>query len=65
MHRRENYCLNDFIGDLGGVFEVLVYIMGIVMVPLSRHAFVVEMLEKNFRIYQRVNSEKAEDAFAS
>ena len=29
--QRENYCLNDFFGDLGGVFEVILFFLGIFM----------------------------------
>ena len=57
MFRRENYCFNDLIGELGGVFEVMVFVVGIVMMPLSEHAFIIEVLERNFSIYQKESLE--------
>ena len=38
-HTRQVYNVIDFIGDLGGVLEILVMIFGIVLYPLSEFQF--------------------------
>lgn len=60
VFQRQNYCLNDFIGDVGGVFEVISFLVGIFMVPISRFAFIVRMLESNFKVFQAYSEEPNE-----
>jgi hypothetical protein len=48
LHTREVYNLMDLVGDLGGVFEVVISIIGIFMFPISNHSFVFKALEKLF-----------------
>lgn len=50
--RRQAFCLNTLIGELGGVNELLFFIFSIFLLPLSRHSFIVSMLETNFRMQQ-------------
>lgn len=49
---RQTYCLNNLFGDLGGVNELLTFIFSIFLLPLSRHSFIVDMLETNFRMQE-------------
>jgi hypothetical protein len=48
LHSREVYHIMDLIGDLGGVFEVIITIFGIFVFPMSQHSFVMKALEKLF-----------------
>ena len=34
----------DLIGDLGGVLEVIVFVCGLVLYPISEHSFVLKTL---------------------
>lgn len=49
-HRRKNYAMLDFIGELGGVFELLVVFFGFLMYPISRHSFIMMVLSKSFMV---------------
>ena len=43
-HQRQVYNLLDLLGDLGGVLEVLVFIFGIFLYPISEHSFTMKAL---------------------
>ena len=45
-HSREVYNLMDLIGDLGGVLEVITFMFGIFLVPISEFSFVIKALQK-------------------
>jgi hypothetical protein len=48
QHQRELYNLLDFIGDLGGVFEILVSFFSFFIMPISEHSFILKALSKLF-----------------
>lgn len=45
MLQRQAYALNNLIGDLGGVYDVLFTLLAIFVMPWSRHNFIVSQLE--------------------
>ena len=45
-HQREVYNLFDLIGDLGGVLEVILAVLGLFILPVSEHSFVMKALSK-------------------
>jgi hypothetical protein len=48
LHTREVYNIIDLIGNLGGVFEIIVKVLGLFFLPISSHSFVMKALEKLF-----------------
>ena len=46
--------MNDLIGDLGGVFEVLVFIGSIILRNVGHHSFIIGVLQKNFSIKTQI-----------
>ena len=40
------YSFLDFLGDLGGVTEVIMLTFGFFLLPLSEHSFIVEATKK-------------------
>ena len=54
VHKRKNYSLMEIIGDLGGVFELLVLCVGFFIRPISRHSFIMKVLRKTFMIEQHI-----------
>ena len=38
----------DLLGDLGGVVEVLIFVFGIFIFPISEHGFILAALNKLF-----------------
>jgi hypothetical protein len=47
---REIYSLLDLLGDLGGVTDVLIFIIGIFIFPISQHSFTMRYLQKMFLV---------------
>ena len=47
-HQRTVYNFVSFIGDLGGVLELLLFIFGILLFPWNEHSFFVKVLNKLF-----------------
>ena len=45
-HSREVYNILDLIGDLGGVLEVIIFVFGVFLFPISEFSFVMKALEK-------------------
>ena len=43
-YKREVYNLLDLMGDLGGVLEVMIFVCGIMLYPISEHSFVLKAL---------------------
>ena len=41
MHVREVFNLFDLVGDLGGVIEVMIIVMGVLLYPISEHSFLL------------------------
>lgn len=38
----------DFIGDIGGVSEVFIFMLGIFIIPFSKFSFVLKAVQKLF-----------------
>lgn len=49
-HLKEEYCLNDVVGDLGGVFDVFVVVVGFLISPIARHIFVIQVMQKKYKV---------------
>ena len=45
-HVRETYRLIDILGDLGGVIEILMLVLGTFLFPISEHSFILKALQK-------------------
>jgi hypothetical protein len=45
---REVYNVLEILGDLGGVLEVVIAIVGLFFYPISHHRFVLKALKKLF-----------------
>ena len=54
VQRRKNYSLLDIFADLGGVFDILKYLLGILLLPVARHSFIIKVLKKTFNIEQHI-----------
>jgi hypothetical protein len=62
VHQREIYGILDVIGDLGGVLDVIIFIFGLLLFPISEHSFIMKALQKLFLartdkedIFEKVN----------
>lgn len=60
LHRRQNYSLMGILGDVGGVFELLCSMVGVFLIPISRHSFMLHVLKKTYNVEQYVESEESE-----
>jgi hypothetical protein len=40
-YRREVYNILDFFGDIGGVTEIFILFVGIIMLPAQRHIYIL------------------------
>jgi hypothetical protein len=49
-HKREVYTFMNLIGDLGGVLELILGIMGLFLVPYNEHNFTLEAIEKYYTL---------------
>jgi hypothetical protein len=49
-HSREIYSLLDLLGDLGGVTDVLVFLVGGLIFPIAEHHFIMKYLQKMFLV---------------
>ena len=43
---RQAYDINNMLGDLGGVFRVLVTFFGVIFYPISQYLFYVNSMQK-------------------
>ena len=41
-HIRERYRIMDILGDLGGVIEIIMIVLGTVLYPISEHSFILK-----------------------
>ena len=48
-HKREAYSLLDFIGDIGGVLDVIIMFIALVFAPFSEHSFIVNAVTSLYR----------------
>ena len=49
FHVREVFTLFDLVGDLGGVIEVLIITLGILLYPISEHSFLLSASKLLFK----------------
>jgi len=47
-YKRHVYNFVDFLGELGGILELIVFLCGIIMYPINEHKFYVYSLSKLF-----------------
>ena len=40
------YTCVDLLGDLGGVAEIVIFVFGVFLLPVSEHSFVIKALER-------------------
>ena len=64
-HTRQVYNILDLMGDLGGVLEVLVFIFGLFLFPISEHSFTMKAISilylartENKNVFQKAKSSK-------
>ena len=38
-HERVVYTLIDALGDIGGIIEIIMILLGILLLPISKHSF--------------------------
>lgn len=50
LHRRESYIIFDVLGDLGGVIEILVFIFGIFLLPISEYSFNMSAISRLYYV---------------
>ena len=48
IHKREVYNFLDFIGDIGGVLEAIIFVFGIFLFPASEQMFTYKMAQEVF-----------------
>ena len=53
-HSRQVYNFLDLLGDLGGVAEIIILVLGVAILPISSHSF-------QMRIFQRLYLAKTKD----
>ena len=46
LHERKVYSIQDLMGDLGGVIEILLVVFSIFLCPISEHSFNVQAIKK-------------------
>ena len=49
-HSRQKYGILDLMGDLGGVAQVVISVMGFFLFPFSEHNFVIKALQKMYNV---------------
>lgn len=48
IHSRHIYGFIDFLGDIGGVLEVISFGFGLILLPISYHSFILKASRKFF-----------------
>ena len=48
MHERETFGLFSIIGDLGGVHEIFLVSISLLLGPISHHSFIIKAAKKLF-----------------
>ena len=41
-HKRKIYCIEDLMGDMGGILEIFVFMLEWLIVPISAHSFFMQ-----------------------
>ena len=49
IHKREIFNLFDFMGDIGGVIEIMIIIFGFVLFPISQQSFILKFTKSLFK----------------
>ena len=58
MHwNRSTYSLLDWLGDLGGLFEALMYICAVIVKPLTAYTLQTSLLTSLFRFKEQRQSD--------
>jgi hypothetical protein len=47
-HKRTSYNALDFMGDLGGVTELIMVLFGYFLIPIAEHSFLVKTIRAAF-----------------
>ena len=47
-HKRRIYAVLDLMGDLGGVLELILLVLGLLLLPISEHSFYIETIKTLF-----------------
>ena len=50
-HERQVFTFIDLMGNLGGVFDLLVFIFGIFVAPISEHSFILKFLQRLYILH--------------
>lgn len=45
---RKIYSFLDFLGEIGGVFEIIILVFGFLLLPLSRHSFILSATKEMY-----------------
>ena len=53
LHKRVAYGIIDLLGDLGGVLEVIVAVLGVMILPISKYSFELKVLENMFIVHTK------------
>lgn len=61
MWTRQTYSLLDWLGDLGGLYDALLHICGIIISPLSAYTLQATLLSSFFRFKERSNKNNDDD----
>jgi len=49
MYNRQAYDIIDFVGDLGGVFQVIAFLFGLICFPISKFAINLKLAYKFYQ----------------
>ena len=49
-HERRVYDFLDLLGDLGGVFEIILFVIGLMVYPVSEYSFYLKALSELFLV---------------
>ena len=65
VHRRRVYSIFDFLGDLGGVIEIILLVFGMFLLPIAKHSFILKATKKLYlartkeeSIFEKVEEKK-------
>lgn len=47
---RKIYSLLDLLGDMGGIMDIIIQVLGVFMFPLSEFSFILKALEKLYLV---------------
>jgi hypothetical protein len=50
VHNHIKYGVADFLGDIGGVAEIFIFIFGFLLLPLSRQSFTLKSIKNLYSV---------------